>query len=304
MHEVFGVKTGSVLSGLPDGLFLSQINLAGTHDSATAVCAFPRMAQCQTLSVSEQLDLGIRLLDIRLCRRGNIFYLVHGKANCYSDSEKKVRLTFDTVFDAVRRFLQAHPRETVVLSIKQDRGFISTAFFAAFYKAYIEPYRSLWVVENRVPTLQECRGRMVLMRRCICAASLLRQTACGLDFSVWEDQGAKAETEPCAVTLHDSCRALVQDRYRLPPEKKWAACAKPFLDSAVPAENLLLLHFLSTSGGRGIPAQNAPIVNAAFAEYALSETHAHGWFFMDFPTPALCEKLAASNYILYGGARE
>ena len=55
-----------ILSRLNDDVYLSTVNLAGTHDSATAFVAMEKMCRCQKLTVSQQLSAGIRLFDIRL----------------------------------------------------------------------------------------------------------------------------------------------------------------------------------------------------------------------------------------------
>ncbi|MGN0570926.1 MAG: phosphatidylinositol-specific phospholipase C domain-containing protein [Candidatus Fimenecus sp.] len=299
--EVIAVENKTVLSALSGGLYLSEINLAGTHDSATAYCAFPKLAKCQELTFREQLALGVRLLDIRLFRRGNRFYLVHGMADCYTDETKREKLQFDEVLAVCKEFLRKNPRETLVLSIKQDRGHFETTFFERFYHTYIEPDENLWYLENRVPHLAECCGKLVLMRRCKRASDFRMADNCGLDFSVWENQDSKTETAPCEVALSSACTATVQDRYRLPPEMKWDKSAKPFLEACRPTNKQICIHFLSTCGGAGCPAENAPLVNAAFSEYPLSKTHAQGWFFLDFPTEALCRKIMLSNLEIYKG---
>lgn len=294
------MENKNVLSALSGGIYLSELNLAGTHDSATAFCAFSRLAKCQTHTFREQLNMGVRLLDIRLCRTGNRFYLVHGKANCYRDASKKDRLTFDEVFGILKAFLQENPRETVVLSIKQDRGCLQKPFFKAFYNQYIRGQENLWYLENRVPRLSECCGKLVLLRRCKKAESFEDTNACGLDFSVWEDQASRTETVPLTVTQSADCCASVQDRYRLAPERKWMDCEKPFLESARPSPHKIYLHYLSTCGGGGVPEENAVYVNAQFSEYPLLKDRACGWFFLDFPTEALCDKIMRSNLDLWG----
>lgn len=294
------MENKNVLSALSGGIFLSEINLAGTHDSATAFCAFSRLAKCQAHTFEEQLRMGVRLLDIRLCRMGNRFYLVHGKANCYRNETKEERLSFDEVFEVLKAFLRENPRETVVLSVKQDRGYLQKSFFKAFYNQYIRPQENLWYLENRVPRLSECCGKLVLMRRCKKAESFESANSCGLDFSVWEDQASRTETSPLTVTLSADCRAAVQDRYRLAPEIKWNDCEKPFLESVRPSSHEICLHYLSTCGGSGVPEENAVYVNTQFADYPLPKDRACGWFFLDFPTEALCDKIMRSNLTLWG----
>ncbi len=288
-----------VLSALADDLFLPCINLAGTHDSATAFCTMRKFAQCQNTTIAEQLQLGVRLLDIRLHHVRGRFFLVHSRADCFSDSACKTRLRFDDVFAQCVSFLEQNPREALVMSVKCDRGHEKASFFPAFYDAFIRPNTSLWYLENQAPTLGECRGKIVLLRRCLRPADFESKAHCGLDFSVWEDQKSRRKTEPVHMRMSEKLCAEVQDRYRLPPEIKWTRCAKPFLDIAVPSKQRICLHFLSTCGAPGIPAQNAEIVNAQFAAYPLCESHAQGWFFLDFIDRALCDKITRSNDLFY-----
>ena len=70
---------------LNDSIYLSEINIVGTHDSCTAFVSLENMARCQSLTVKEQLDIGIRLFDIRLNKKKGEFYLIHSLADCYSD---------------------------------------------------------------------------------------------------------------------------------------------------------------------------------------------------------------------------
>lgn len=284
-----------ILSVLADDLFLSEINLAGTHDSATAFVAFEKLARCQELSFAQQLEIGVRLLDIRLYQKDGRFYLVHGRADCFTDAGKREKLTFESVLADCRAFLQAHPRETLVMSVKQDRGDASDNFFPPFYDAFIRPNPNLWYTEASVPTLAACRGKIVLMRRCRCTEDFRTSNPCGLDFSVWEEQNSRRQTAPFHTAPTKTATATVQDCYRLAPQTKWEACAKPFLETCAPSETQICIHFLSTCGGMGVPQKNADVVNALFSAYDLTPARPYGWFFLDFPTRALCEKIMQSN---------
>ncbi len=299
-----------VLSHLPDDIRLSEINLAGTHDSCTASVSMENLSRCQSLTVSEQLSLGVRLFDIRLHRKGEEFYLVHSLADCYSDKEKTKKLTFGEVLDCFVSFLKDHPTETLVVSIKQDRGIMSRLFFPALYRKYIEGNEGQWYLKNENPYLSDCRGKIVLMRRCKVRKKYEKATDSGLDFSYWKDQSGKRKTNPETVILscdthHSkdaSLAAVVQDRYSLPPQTKWHDCAKPFLDNCVTDAGIFSLHFISTSyrkKGQSL-VETAEEMNSLFAEYELRKNEAQGWFFLDFPTKEFCDKIMKSNFEIYG----
>ena len=80
-----------IISRLKDDAYLSTVNLAGTHDSATAYVGMEKVCRCQKLTIAEQLQVGVRLFDIRLYRKGGEFYLCHAIADCYEEKEKAAR---------------------------------------------------------------------------------------------------------------------------------------------------------------------------------------------------------------------
>ncbi len=286
----------NILSELSDDIYISEMNFAGTHDSATAYVAMESSACCQDKTVAEQLAMGVRLLDIRLSRKEGEFYLVHALADCYSDKKKTKRLTFGQVLSDCKSFLRDNPGETLIVSVKQDRGIMSRGFFPKFYDKYIKGDESLWYLENSVPTLGECRGKIVLMRRCKVWQSYENKVSCGLDFSYWKDQDSKkmkAERVILSAEKDILLSALVQDRYCLGPQKKWQ-CVKAYLDCAEVSACKLAVHFISTSvRTKGSLAPTAEYINAEFMKYDLKSKT--GWILCDFPSDALIKKIMMSN---------
>lgn len=296
----------SVFKALPDNIYLSEINIPGTHDSCTAFCSMSNMSRCQNMTVKEQLDAGIRLFDIRLGTKAGKFFLVHALATCYRDGEKQEILYLEEVLDAFRAFLRENPEETLVVSIKQDRGIMNRWFFPALYDKYIKGNESEWYLKNENPTLAECRGRMVLMRRCKVWRSFLRDSAAGLDFSHWKDQDGKRKTKHENVILQGGIKdpeliALVQDRYGLAPDVKWSRCALPFFENAAPNKAVFYVSFLSTAyreKGETL-FETAEKVNAEFMKYELKRDVSSGWMLFDFPSEKLVDKIIASNLEIY-----
>lgn len=117
------------------GLTLRQVVLPGTHDSGTyaigpnseiapdaedkvqkiekklgvvARTIVTLWAVAQGQNIRQQLESGIRYLDLRVCRRhGNEMYIVH---SLYSDN-------VNAVIDAVKSFVDENPKEIVLLDI-------------------------------------------------------------------------------------------------------------------------------------------------------------------------------------------
>ncbi len=288
-----------LFSVLPDDIHLSEVNIPGTHDSCTAFCTLENMSRCHSLTVKEQLELGIRLFDIRLGKSGNEFYLVHALADCFTDGEKKSKLSFGMVLEEFRAFLKENPDETLVVSVKQDRGIINRWFFPAFYEKYIEGNEAEWYLDNGNPTLKQCRGKMVLMRRCRVFPWWWKDKKCGLDFSYWKDQGSKRKEKIYTVVQNKSLKAVVQDRYGLAPERKWNKCERLFLDTCKCDKSNISVHFISTAYRYKNESlvKTAKEMNALFKAYDLREKK--GWFFFDFPDEELVDKVTESNFDMY-----
>lgn len=283
------MKDEKVLSCFCEEMFLSQLNILGSHDSATAFVSMEKITRCQSLDILSQLKIGVRLLDIRLYKKGREFYLCHSLADCFKSQDKKEKLTFEDVLGTVKAFLKENPDETVIMSVKQDRGLKTADFFTAFYKKYIENEKDLWYLKNAVPKVKDCKGKIVLMRRCKRQRSFLSNDCCGLNFSKWTDQ-SKDKTFPLAVHLNKEVTAIVQDRYSLPPEKKWEKCSKPFLEKCETGENRLAVHFLSTAYRKkgAYPESNAKYINERFLSYPLGE--GTGWILCDFVSDDIAKK--------------
>lgn len=296
-----------VFSFLPDDIYLSQVNIPGTHDSCTAFCTMENMARCQSLTIKQQLDMGVRLFDLRLGKKNGDYFLVHSFATCFSDEKKKKVLLAKEVLDEFRSFLNENPREVLVISIKQDRGIMSRSFFSSFYKSHIQPYQESWFAENENPQLLKCRGKMVLMRRCKLWKSFKKKHSTGIDFSFWPDQSGKrklsAETFPVAYDYNKEPSLVVhiQDRYSLEPDIKWNSCAKPFLDNCFTDNKNISVSFVSTSfryKGKTIK-ETAEKLNSFFMEYKLRSDSAQGWMLFDFPSSELIDRIITSNYEIY-----
>ncbi|WP_158549166.1 phosphatidylinositol-specific phospholipase C domain-containing protein [Lysobacter silvisoli] len=160
---------GDWMRYIDDGRYLSELSIPGTHDSVTAlfhsgIGMVEGWTRCQDLMIEEQLQRGIRFLDIRLrydsSGKQPVLRLCHGK----SDMERD----FGYVLGVCERFLSAHNHETIVVSIKNDRPDQDDArAFAQLFEATIgvRARSEYWHTGKTVPTLGEVRRKMVLLRR-------------------------------------------------------------------------------------------------------------------------------------------
>ncbi|MFD3664748.1 phosphatidylinositol-specific phospholipase C [Streptomyces sp. NPDC058659] len=138
-----------------DGTALRQLTIPGTHDSGARYGG--PWTECQNSTISQQLDSGIRFLDIRCRVTGGSFAIHHGAS--YQN------MMFGDVLVACRAFLAAHPSETVLMRVKQEYSEESDATFRAVFDDYLDArgWRSLFRIGGGLPLLGEARGRVVLL---------------------------------------------------------------------------------------------------------------------------------------------
>ncbi|WCJ29204.1 PLC-like phosphodiesterases superfamily protein [Euphorbia peplus] len=103
------------MAGLnPDKLHINQIVWPGTHDSATNKIGIRMVsrpfAQCQSLSIYNQLCRGTRVLDIRIQEDRRV---CHGILKTYS---------VDVVINDVKKFLSETQSEIIILEIRTEFG--------------------------------------------------------------------------------------------------------------------------------------------------------------------------------------
>ena len=125
------------MKNIPDEFLISEINLVGTHDSATQFISFRHLSRCQNKNIFDQLTMGIRFLDIRLKFDGEKLKLSHSFLTCKKTRNKKEDLLFQDVFNACCLFLKENPTETILMSIKREAGKNEESTFDFFYKNYI-----------------------------------------------------------------------------------------------------------------------------------------------------------------------
>ena len=89
-----GYRNPNWMSSLPDSRPLSQLSIPGTHDTMARYGG--DIAQTQSMTLSMQLQAGVRALDIRCRHINNAFAIHHGLI--YQNAN------FDDVLSVVRDF--------------------------------------------------------------------------------------------------------------------------------------------------------------------------------------------------------
>lgn len=165
---------------MPGSWRLSFFGIPGTHDSGARVDPFglPDTAKAQDLSIAQQLAVGVRFLDIR-CRRVNNNDLAIHHGPIFQ------KIWFGSgVLAPVRAFIRAHPTETVIISVKDEygpTGAVTLPFEQILYK-YLQQFPADdragkfkgWYTRNAIPTLDQVRGQIILVRRFDHASKITR----------------------------------------------------------------------------------------------------------------------------------
>jgi hypothetical protein len=211
----------SWMQDIPDDALVSHLTIPGTHDSvARGRIPFVRT---QYLTITQQLPMGIRFLDLRLrVHDDGDLYCYHGGIPAHFPDGP---VTFLSIMEEVWTFLrgldgQRPATETVLISINNDDSSAEQlADPAPFYRAVESVIAATasypdgtprWFLESTTPTLGEARGRAVLLRRYLGDPVIRHEQRQGLDLSKgWLDNNPEFTIiTPTHIRLH------LQDKWR------------------------------------------------------------------------------------------
>ena len=289
------------MKNIPDEFLISEINLVGTHDSATQFIRFRHFSRCQNKNIFDQLTMGIRFLDIRLKFDGEKLKLSHSFLTCKKTRNKKEDLLFQDVFNACCLFLKENPTETILMSIKREAGKSEESTFDYFYKNYIES-SNIFYAKNSIPTLKEVRGKIVLLNRCGADINntIYTDKNTGINLTGWPYQNSR--NEACLQKVLIAKRNGISDEYfylqdffNLKPKKKWEIAVLPAIQNS-PQDKSITLNFFSGNNGFSSPKRYSRIIYKRFFDYELSPMKKYGWCILDFPNKKIIKKIILSNY--------
>lgn len=147
------------MSGLRDNARLSELSIPGTHDSMShrSDLSFIDNTRTQTMNLQQQLNSGIRYIDIRVKYTDTGFPLHHGIVYLGYD--------FEDVLKTVQSFLQQHPGETIIMRLKQENSSASDSQMKTVFDTYYTRYENLFwsPTGEKDPTLGSMRGKLVLL---------------------------------------------------------------------------------------------------------------------------------------------
>ena len=185
-------KLDGWMSKIRDDAPLSALSIPGTHNSPTCHTALPSV-RCQAVGVPQQLNNGVRFLDIRVQPESNEEPLKDGLILVHSAFP--ISLTgnkyFRDLYNEVTAFLDKNPSETIIISLKREgTGKASDQQLSRILRGHYANDANRWYTEPRIPTLGEARKKIVLIRRFNLDDSLKGEhngAGWGIDAASWPD---------------------------------------------------------------------------------------------------------------------
>ncbi|WP_166923167.1 phosphatidylinositol-specific phospholipase C domain-containing protein [Flavobacterium poyangense] len=270
---------------IPDDKKLTDLTVPGTHDSGTYP-AFNTsfLTKCQSMTITEQLNAGIRFLDIRLKskklgKKDGSLWVWHGIAD--------MNLSFtDTVMKDCRDFLRSNSGETIFMSVNLEEKTPSDNTIKQFYEDLTEhnlpKYPNLFYTGTTIPQLSEVRGKIVLIRR----FALGKNAAIGLNVcDNWPKDGVKR-------FRNNNIEYYVQDRFdnwKGNIQSKFNTFVKQTMELAAAGSNTIYINFSSGTSGNIFYPEYGPkgianIVNPLITRYLWDKPKSRfGIIPMDFP---------------------
>lgn len=157
------------MSKIPDGTLISMVNIPGTHDAGSNTGSVP-YGKCQDWAITQQLDYGVRFLDLRLKYTNEQEGLWMTTALRVHHGDEIYNYHWSTVLTDLTAFLAAHPSETIILKtqISSNEGWGDEA--ALLFKERIwtqnkENY--FWTGSAATtdwPRMRDLRGKILLLQ--------------------------------------------------------------------------------------------------------------------------------------------
>lgn len=277
------IKPNAWMANIDDSAYISEISIPGTHDSGALYEPVQPSAKCQDYTIKDQLNMGVRFLDMRCNTSLGKFIIVHGVV--YQG------ISFDDVLSDCYTFLKENPSETIVMSVKQGEESLNiTSVFTKMLKEYISDNADMWYTENVLPQLGDVRGKIVLFNRYDADSEL------GLNCTAWPNN-------TMFTINNDGYNVHIQDYYSMEDTAVEWGYITELLDACyneTDREHNLYVNFLSGLIKKGLfpdPPVVANTINPLFTEYMNSAPKGcYGIVLFDFVTPELCDLLISKNF--------
>lgn len=279
VKDVGGFEKNNWMKDIDGTKYISQISIPGTHNSGALYEPAYGVAKCQKYTINDQLNMGVRFLDVRASVSLGKLKISHGVV--YQGQ------SFENFVNSCYEFLKTNPSETIIFCLRnEDDEKKTNSKFISLLKKEINENEDMWYTQSLLPTLNEVRGKLVLINR------FDRDCELGLNAALgWRNNNTFA-------IYNNGFFINVQDVYS--PETieiKKEAFTSFIRNNYLPAviTPALCINFLSAMTGKEKIPQTANEMNEFFREYSKTNPPFYGCMIFDYITSDLCDIVINAN---------
>lgn len=173
--------------------YLDELSIPGTHDSST--CSVDNdtepqtsLAKCQQDYIPTQLLEGIRYFDIRLGKNDDKGDPGIDHGICYLLKKDGGFIHLSDVIGYFKTFLNENPSEALIMLVSRGNDEATDDSVTTAFANVMDKNPDLFYTSSHVPTLNEVRGKIVLLRRFRLAGNSVDGHTWGLDLTEWDDK--------------------------------------------------------------------------------------------------------------------
>ena len=298
-----GMNTVRWMACLPNTTPLRRLTIPGAHDAATKNCS--SVGQCQSLTISEMLNAGVRALDLRpRYTAESQSDITLSKLEIYHGMLSTGVLFKDAVADIVS-FLKENPKETVIINLQKESS--GDTDYSSTWRTAIRTClgnNSSYVLSQltATTTLNACRGKMVIISHNPYGnEGVYNDVVYGALTESWGDD-ASFTTNLLHTYGSTVAKAHVTDNYNATTASSKQAYIKANLDEASAADSDYYISFTNVAWTffGGLPKDYAKTHNAWLNGRILSGEWpgALGIVYQDFCADSECTPELVTNLIL------
>ncbi len=173
--------------------YLDELSIPGTHDSST--CSVDNdtepqtsLAKCQQDYIPTQLLEGIRYFDIRLGKNNDKGDPGIDHGICYLLKKDGGFIHLSDVIGYFKTFLNENPSEALIMLVSRGNDEATDESVTTAFAKVLGENPKLFYTSSHVPTLNEVRGKIVLLRRFKLAGDSVDGHTWGLDLTEWDNK--------------------------------------------------------------------------------------------------------------------
>lgn len=181
------------ISHVDDDKYLDELSIPGTHDSGS--CSVDNdtepqtsLAKCQQDYIPTQLLEGIRYFDIRLGKNNENGDPGIDHGICYLLKKDGGFIHLSDVIGYFKTFLNENPSEALIMLVSRGNDEATDDSVTTAFANVMDNNSDLFYTSSHVPTLNEVRGKIVLLRRFKLAGDSVDGHTWGLDLTEWDDK--------------------------------------------------------------------------------------------------------------------